>query len=71
MNSESKKSDDIVFHGLPHINDERIVLDELDKIEASINPKKRNIMMMHCFVGAHYLMHEFGEWVYPIEREDI
>ena len=62
---------DIVFHGLPHINDERIIEGELDKIEANIDPTKRNIMMMHCSVGAHYLMHEFGEWVYPKEREDI
>ena len=63
--------DDIVFHALPHINDERIILGELDKIEANIADGKWNILMMHCSVGAHYLMHEFGEWVYPKEREDI
>lgn len=63
--------DDVVFHALPHINDERIIPDELDAIEANIDPEKKNIMMMHCSVGAHYLMHEFGEWVYPKEREDI
>ena len=68
---EEVEFDDIIFHGLPHINDERIITDVLDKIEAAINPKKKNIMMMHCSVGAHYLMHEFGEWVYPKEREDI
>jgi DNA repair exonuclease SbcCD nuclease subunit len=62
---------DIIFHALPHINDERIIPDELDKIESNIDPKKRNIMMMHCSVGSQYLMHEFGEWVYPKEREDI
>lgn len=56
---------------MPHINDERIIPEELDKIETNIDPKKKNIMMMHCSVGAHYLMHEFGEWVYPKEREDI
>ena len=63
--------DDIVFHALPHINDERIIPDELEKIEANIAPGKRNILMMHCSVGAHYLMHEFGEWVYPKERENL
>ncbi len=62
---------DIIFHAMPHINDERIIPDELDRIEANIDLKKKNIMMMHCSVGAHYLMHEFGEWVYPKEREDI
>ena len=61
--------DDIVFHALPHINDERIIPEELDKIEAGIDPVKKNVLMMHCSVGAHYLMHEFGEWVYPKERE--
>ena len=68
---EKVEFDDIVFHGLPHINDERIIPDELDKIEAAIDPKKKNILMLHCSVGAHYLMHEFGEWVYPKEREEI
>jgi len=68
---EKVEFDDIVFHGLPHINDERIIEGELDSIEANIDPKKKNIMMMHCSVGAQYLMHEFGEWVYPKEREDI
>jgi len=62
---------DIVFHALPHINDERIIPAELDSIEANIDVNKRNILMMHCSVGAHYLMHEFGEWVYPKERENI
>jgi len=63
--------DDVIFHALPHINDERIISGELDRIEASIDSEKKNILMMHCSVGAHYLMHEFGEWVYPKEREYI
>ena len=63
--------EDVVFHALPHINDERIIPGELDKIEANIDPNKKNILMMHCSVGAHYLMHEFGEWVYPKEREAL
>ena len=63
--------DDVIFHALPHINDERIIPEELDKIKASMDTSKRNIMMMHCSVGAQYLMHEFGEWVYPTEREEI
>ena len=68
---EKVEFDDIVFHGLPHINDERIIEGELDEIESNIDPKKKNIMMMHCSVGSQYLMHEFGEWVYPKEREEI
>ena len=63
--------DDVVFHALPHINDERLIEAELDKIEDGIESDKRNILMMHCSVGASYLMHEFGEWVYPKEREEL
>ena len=68
---ESVVFEDAVFHALPHINDERIIEGELEKIEAAIDREKRNIMMMHCSVGAEYLMHEFGEWVYPKAREDL
>ncbi len=66
---EKVEFDKVIFHALPHINDEKIILKELDKIESSVDKKKKNILMMHCCVGAHYLMHEFGEWVYPKERE--
>jgi len=68
---EAVVCEEVVFHALPHINDERIIEGELDKIEANIDPQKRNILMMHCSVGAHYLMHEFGEWVYPKTREAL
>ena len=68
---ETIEFDNIVFHALPHINDERIIPDQLDAIEANIDPKKKNVLMLHCSVGAHYLMHEFGEWVYPKEREAL
>ncbi|MCH9813777.1 MAG: DNA repair exonuclease, partial [Epsilonproteobacteria bacterium] len=66
---ESVEFEDVIFHALPHINDERIIEGELDRMEACIKDDKRNIMMMHCSVGAHFLMHEFGEWVYPKSKE--
>jgi DNA repair exonuclease SbcCD nuclease subunit len=68
---EKIEFEEIIFHALPHINDERMIDGELDTINRSINPNKRNILMMHCSVGATYLMHEFGEWVYPKEKEEI
>ncbi len=61
--------DDVIFHALPHVNDERMIPDELEHVEANIDSGKKNILMMHCSVGAHYLMHEFGEWVFPKEKE--
>jgi len=63
--------DDVVFHGLPHINNEQIIDSELDKIESNIDFAKKNILLMHSSVGAYYLMNEFGEWVFPKEREYI
>ena len=60
---------DVVFHALPHVNDERIIPEELERVEENIEEGKKNILMMHCSVGAHYLMQEFGEWVYPKAKE--
>lgn len=61
--------EEIVFHCLPHINDENEALVQIDLCEEMVDKTKKNIMMMHCSVGAHYLMQEFGEWVYPADRE--
>ena len=63
--------DDVVFHTLPHMNDETKALSQIELCEESIDKSKKNIMMMHCSVGASYLMQEFGEWVYPSEKEYI
>ncbi len=61
----------IVFHTLPHMNDETIAQSQIDLVEENIIKNKKNIMMMHCSVGAWYLMQEFGEWVYPTSKEYI
>lgn len=63
--------DNIVFHTLPHMNDDSKALEQIELCEKNIDSKKKNIMMMHCSVGAHYLMQEFGEWVYPKNKEYI
>jgi len=61
----------IIFHALPHMNDEEKALSQIELCEQNIHKDKKNVMMMHCSVGAHYLMSEFGEWVYPKEKEYI
>jgi len=66
---EKFEFDDIVFHAIPHINDENKILEEIDVCEKNISTTKKNILMMHCSVGATYLMSEFGEWVYPKNKE--
>ncbi len=62
---------DIIFHTLPHMNDETKAQQQIELCETNIQKDKKNIMMLHCSVGAHYLMQEFGEWVYPKEKEYI
>jgi len=72
-NQEYKKVEfeDVVFHTLPHMNDDTKALEQIELCEKNIETNKKNIMMMHCSVGAHYLMQEFGEWVYPKDKEYI
>jgi DNA repair exonuclease SbcCD nuclease subunit len=72
-NQEYKKVEfeDIVFHTLPHMNDDSKALEQIELCESNIDADKKNIMMMHCSVGAHFLMQEFGEWVYPKDKEYI
>jgi DNA repair exonuclease SbcCD nuclease subunit len=53
------------------MNDDSKALSQIELCESNIDAKKKNIMMMHCSVGAFYLMQEFGEWVYPREKEYI
>ncbi|MBU1658248.1 DNA repair exonuclease [bacterium] len=72
-NQEYKKVEfvDAIFHTLPHMNDETTALSQIELCEAGIDKGKKNIMMMHCSVGTHYLMAEFGEWVFPHAKEHI
>lgn len=72
-NQEYKKIEfkDAVFHTLPHMNDDSKALEQIELCESNIDENKKNIMMMHCSVGAWYLMQEFGEWVYPTDKEYI
>ncbi|MDD5372338.1 MAG: DNA repair exonuclease [Sulfurimonas sp.] len=61
----------VIFHALPHMNDETKALSQIELCEARIDKSKKNIMMMHCSVGASYLMAEFGEWIYPSDKEYV
>lgn len=72
-NQEYKKIefDDVIFHTLPHMNDDTKALSQIELCEENIDDSKKNIMMLHCSVGAWYLMQEFGEWVYPSDKEYI
>jgi len=62
---------DAIFHCIPHINDEEKSLSQIELCKNNIDKTKKNILMMHCSVGAHYLMQEYGEWVFPKDKETI
>lgn len=63
--------DNINFHCIPHINDEISNLAAIDQCEGSVDEDKHNIMMLHCSVGAQFMMEEYGERVYPRDKEPL
>ncbi|HLP96226.1 MAG TPA: DNA repair exonuclease [Saprospiraceae bacterium] len=58
----------VVVHGIPHINDQRLLLQELEKLEAA--PDKFNILMLHTSLGKRFLMEEYGEQIFPPAFEE-
>ena len=66
---ETVEFDEVVIHGLPHINDNKVELEEMDKIQ--IVEGKFNILMLHTSIGKSYMMDEYGEKLYPPERLEL
>jgi DNA repair exonuclease SbcCD nuclease subunit len=58
---------DLVLHGVPHINDNRLLHKALADMEP--RPGKFNILALHTSLGKKYLMEEYGEQVFPDEFE--
>jgi DNA repair exonuclease SbcCD nuclease subunit len=63
--------EDVMFHCIPHIHDEAANLEAIEACEVNIQQERKNILMLHCSVGAHYLMEEYGERVFPKEKESL
>ncbi|MBC7775553.1 MAG: exonuclease SbcCD subunit D [Phycisphaerae bacterium] len=57
----------VAIHGVPHINDNRLLFNELERLEPLQG--KFNILMLHTSLGKRYLMEEYGEQVFPAEFE--
>lgn len=57
----------VAIHGVPHINDNRLLFNELERLEPL--PGKFNILMLHTSLGKRYLMEEYGEQIFPPEFE--
>lgn len=68
---EKIEFEDSVFHCIPHINDETENLKAIEHCEGSMVTGKRNVMMLHCSVGQKYIMEEYGERVYPHDKETL
>lgn len=66
---EKVEFEDVAFHCIPHINDEAENIKAIELCEGAIVQDKRNIMMLHCSVGQKYIMEEYGERVYPHDKE--
>lgn len=58
---------EVTIHGVPHINDNRLLLNALEGMQAL--PGKFNILMLHTSLGKRFLMEEYGEQVFPAEFE--
>ncbi len=68
-NLEIFETDNYVLHLLPHINSEQKFLEETEKIKIE-NKEKPNILSMHLALP-NYLMDEFGERVFPAEKQNL
>ncbi|MEZ4926169.1 MAG: DNA repair exonuclease [Saprospiraceae bacterium] len=64
---EKHEFGNVVVHGIPHINDNRLLLEELNNLKAEKG--KFNILMLHTSLGRRFLMEEYGEQVFPPEFE--
>lgn len=64
---EKFEFDGVVVHGIPHINDNRLLYHELDLLAPVAG--KFNILTLHTSLGKRFLMEEYGEQVFPVEFE--
>lgn len=62
-NWETVQFGNVVIHGVPHINDNRILFSELERMAPV--PGKFNLLLLHTSLGRRYMMEEYGEQVFP------
>ncbi|MBL7805567.1 MAG: exonuclease SbcCD subunit D [Saprospiraceae bacterium] len=56
---------ELAVHGVPHINDDRLLQQELARLQPLSN--RWNLLLLHTSLGKTYLMEEYGEQIYPPE----
>ncbi|MEQ1744414.1 MAG: exonuclease SbcCD subunit D [Saprospiraceae bacterium] len=57
----------MAVHGVPHINDDRLLHLELERMQPV--PGQFNVLLLHTSLGKRFLMEEYGEQVFPAEFE--
>lgn len=62
---EVHRFDGLAVHGVPHVNDNRLLHTELARLNPS--PDHFNLLLLHTSLGKRYLMEEYGEQVFPAE----
>ena len=61
------ENEQLAIHGVPHINDRRLLFAELERLQPVAG--KYNILLLHTSLGKRYLMDEYGEQIFPPEFE--
>lgn len=65
---ETYHFDGVAIHGVPHINDERLMRRELERMEPA--PGIFNLLLLHTSLGKRFLMDEYGEQTFPADLEE-
>ncbi len=65
---ETYRFGEVEVHGVPHINDERLLRRELERMEPTSN--KANLLLLHTSLGKRFLMDEYGEQTFPADLEE-
>ena len=65
---EVHEFDGLAVHGVPHINDNRLLHHELGRL-APVSGR-HNLLLLHTSLGKRYLMEEYGEQIFPPEFAD-
>ncbi len=60
---EAYRFDGVTIHGIPHINDERILRRELERMQP--DNENFNVLLLHTSLGKRFLMEEYGERMFP------
>lgn len=65
---ETYRFDGVAIHGIPHMNDERTLRCELERMQP--DSTGFNVLLLHTSLGKRFLMEEYGERMFPLDLMD-